>query len=401
MAELVDVYLGRQPIFDRHMNLFAYELLFRGNRQDNQAVVLGGDCASAQVMLNAFGEIGLTDVVGEQKAFINFTEGLFEPQFRAFFPRKKIVIEVLEDVRVTPKLIQSLQSLRDKGFTIALDDYVFNPALEPLEAVADIIKVDILEVGSEALIRHSGKLKAKGIRLLAEKVETRNQYEYCKKLGFDYFQGYFFAKPKIIEGKRLPTNKMSVLELLSSVFDPNVDMRRLSSLISRDVTLSEKLLKFAAEMSDTRYEVASIHDAVMRFGLERLQSWSSMLMLSGVDDKPEALFKNALIRAKFCELLGSRTGIGYSRDSYFTVGLFSSLDAIMDSEMEILLDKLNLSKPVEQALLHHEGELGQPLMVVKHIERGQTDFDPPGNLSAMDVSSLYLQSMQFAESVRF
>ncbi|MDX1347961.1 MAG: EAL domain-containing protein [Thiomicrorhabdus chilensis] len=398
MAELLDVFVGRQPIFDKEMQLFAYELLFRGNQQDNHAVILGGDSASAQVMLNAFGDIGLQDVVGEHKAFINFTEGLLNPEYQSFFPRKHIVIEVLEDVKVTPQLIHSLKQLRDKGFTIALDDYVFNPELEVLEDFADIIKVDIMEVGAKALIQHTAKLKAKGIRLLAEKVETSNQFEYCKKLGFDYFQGYFFAKPKIIQGKRLPTNQLSVVNLLSSVYDPDIDMRKLSELISRDVTLSQKLLKFASGTSRGNHAVTSIHDAVMRFGLERLKSWTSMLVLSGVDDKPVELFKTALTRAKFCELVGAKIR-DYSIDTYFTVGLFSSLDAVMDSDMKELLDKLSLSDEVKNALLNFEGSLGKTMKAVCGIEHGLTDFDPPGELSATEMSSLYLQAMQFAESV--
>ncbi|MDG6774362.1 EAL domain-containing protein [Thiomicrorhabdus sp. ZW0627] len=398
MDDLVDVFVGRQPIFDKEMQLFAYELLFRENGKDNQAVVLGGDQASAQVMLSAFGDIGLKDVVGEQKAFINFTEGLLNPDYESFFPRKHIVIEVLEDVEVTPKLIHCLKLLRDKGFVIALDDYVFNPELKVLEDFADIIKVDILEVGAKPLIQHCANLKAKGIRLLAEKVETRNQFEYCKKLGFDYFQGYFFAKPKIIQGKRLPTNKLGVLSLLTNVYDPDVDMRKLSDLISQDVSLSEKLLKFASETGRSGHEVTSIHDAVMRFGLERLKSWVSMLMLSGMDDKPVELFKTALTRAKFCELIGSRMQ-GFSADTYFTVGLFSSLDAIMDSDMQDLLERLNLSMVMRNALLNQEGSLGHALVIVKGIEQGETDFEVPAGLSATELSGLYLKAMQFSKAI--
>lgn len=398
MANLVDVFVGRQPIFTTDMELFAYELLFRSNQENNTAVILGGDSASANVMLSAFGDIGLCEVVGDKKAFINFTEGLLSPEYESFFPRKQIVIEVLEDIKVTPALLHTLRVLKDKGFTIALDDYVFNPELEPLEEFADIIKVDILDVGARALIEHSAKLRAKGIRLLAEKVETQNQFEYCKKLGFELFQGYFFAKPKIIQGKRLPANKLAILDLLANVYDPDVDMRKLSESISKDVVLSQKLLRFASQSAGGRFEIASIHDAVMRFGLERLKSWSSMLALSGIDDKPLELFVTSLTRARFCELVGSKLG-QHSRDTYFTVGLFSSLDALMDSGMETLLANMTLAQPVERALLNYEGQLGRVLSIVKSLEQGQTDFELPGELSATDLSMMYLQAMQFSESV--
>lgn len=398
MANLVDVFVGRQPIFTTDMELFAYELLFRSNQENNTAVILGGDSASANVMLSAFGDIGLCEVVGDKKAFINFTEGLLSPEYESFFPRKQIVIEVLEDIKVTPALLHTLRVLKDKGFTIALDDYVFNPELEPLEEFADIIKVDILDVGARALIEHTAKLRAKGIRLLAEKVETQNQFEYCKKLGFELFQGYFFAKPKVIQGKRLPANKLAILDLLANVYDPDVDMRKLSESISKDVVLSQKLLRFASQSAGGRFEIASIHDAVMRFGLERLKSWSSMLALSGIDDKPLELFVTSLTRARFCELVGSKLG-QHSRDTYFTVGLFSSLDALMDSGMETLLANMTLAQPVERALLNYEGQLGRVLSIVKSLEQGQTDFELPGELSATDLSMMYLQAMQFSESV--
>ena len=398
MAELVDVFVGRQPIFKKDMELYAYELLFRSNQKDNKAVIFGGDSASAHVMLSAFGDIGLKEVVGDKKAFINFTEGLLNPEYQSFFPRKHIVIEVLEDVKVTPTLLHSLKLLRDRGFTIALDDYVFNPELEVLEDFADIIKVDILDVGAKALIKHTAKLKAKGILLLAEKVETQDQFDYCKKLGFDLFQGYFFAKPKIIQGKRLPANKLAILDLLANVYDPDVDMRKLSESISKDVVLSQKLLKFASQSTGGRFEITSIHDAVMRFGLERLKSWSSMLALSGIDDKPMELFVTSLTRAKFCELVGSKVG-KHSKETYFTVGLFSSLDALMDSGMETLLSSMTLSKSVEDALLSFEGPLGQVLSAVKGLEHGQTDFKLPGELSATELSAMYIKAMKFSESV--
>jgi EAL and modified HD-GYP domain-containing signal transduction protein len=272
VSQLIDIYVGRQPIFNRKMEVVAYELLFRGNTQDNHAMIIGGDAASAQVMMNVFGEMGLSEVLGEHKGFINFTEGLLLREYQPFFPRKKVVIEVLEDVKVTPQLIASLTKLKEMGFTIALDDYIFNPELIPLERFADIIKVEILAVGPKQLVEHTKRLKAQGIKLLAEKVETREQFEFCLKLGFDYFQGYFFAKPKIIEGKRLPNNKLTILELLSNVYDPDVYMHSLSKIISKDVSLSQKLLKFVAETSGPDVQIASIHDAVLRFGLNRLKS---------------------------------------------------------------------------------------------------------------------------------
>ncbi|BCN94286.1 hypothetical protein THMIRHAM_20710 [Thiomicrorhabdus immobilis] len=398
MGEFIDIFIGRQPIFNRNMEVVAYELLFRGNTQDNHAMIIGGDAASAQVMMNVFGEMGLDEVLGNHKGYINFTEGLLLREYQPFFPKKTVVIEVLEDVAVTPQLIDSLSRLKEQGFTIALDDYIFNPELLPLERFADIVKVEIQAVGPKQLIEHSQRLKAKDIKLLAEKVETREQFEFCAKLGFDYFQGYFFARPKIIQGRRLPNNKMTMLELLANVYNPDIDMHQLSDIIGKDVSLSQKLLKFVAESSGVGVQISSIHDAVLRFGLNRLKSWASMLVLSGVDDKPVELFTTALTRAKFCELVGGRLG-RYSKDSYFTVGLFSCLDAVMDTELSVLLDKLGLDNAIHDALLEQTGDLGLVLKVVKGLEQGQTDFVLPDNMSASELSALYLEAMRFAEAI--
>ena len=258
-----------------------------------------------------------------------------------------------------------------------------------------------MAVGPKKLIEHSQRLKAKGIKLLAEKVETRQQFEYCLKLGFDFFQGYFFAKPKIIEGKRLPQNKLTILELLSNVYDPDVDMHKLSDIIGKDVSLSQKLLKFVAETSGPELKISSIHDAVLRFGLNRLKGWASMLVLSGVDDKPLELFITALTRAKFCELIAEQQQKKGLTEGYFTVGLFSCLDAVMDADLSSLIAKLGLEPEIEQALLKEEGEMGVALALAKGFEKGNTTMQMPAGLTPAQASKCYLESMKFAESIGF
>lgn len=399
MSQLIDIFIGRQPILDANSNLYAYELLFRNHHSHNEADVVGADTATAQVIMNAFGDMGLKDIAGEQKVFLNFTEGLLLRKNLNLFPPKQVVLEVLEDIKVSPPLLRALAELRKQGFTIALDDYIFNPELKPLEDYADLIKVDILEVGAEKLAKHTAELKAKGIKLLAEKVETLEQFEFCKKIGFEYFQGYFFAKPSIIKGQRLPLNKLTVLELLSNVYDPFVDLTKLSQIITQDITLSQKLLKFFAENIDSSVPIHSVHDGVMRFGLERLQSWASMLALSGLDDKPIALYKMALTRAKFCELLGARIG-GDKPERFFTVGLFSKLDALMDTELQELLQQMKLDDGLISALTSKEiTKLNHPLCIIKELEMGSTKFAIPENINGQEISNMYLQAMQFAEKV--
>ncbi|MBD3612595.1 MAG: EAL domain-containing protein, partial [Hydrogenovibrio crunogenus] len=379
---------------DHSADVWAYELLFRSGDGQNSAQISGGDHATAQVMLNLFGDMGLKNVVGDHKAFINFTEGLLLNENQPFFPHNQVVIEVLEDVKVSSEMIESLKKLRKLGYKIALDDYIFNPELAEFETCADFIKVDILEVGPKQLKEHIGRLKDQGIKLLAEKVETREQFEFCKKIGFDLFQGYFFAKPQILKGRTLPSNKLAIIQLLSHVYDPDIDMSVLSATIGQDIALCQKLLKFVSAV-DSRTQLSSIHDAVMRFGLKRLQSWASMLVLSKADDKPMELFKTSLIRAKFCELVGIAVG-DHSKDSYFTVGLFSTLDALMDTPLQELLAELNFDDTIKRALLEQSGSLGVTLVAAKGIERGRTDFALPQGISASELSKFYLEAMEFA-----
>jgi len=397
MAELVDIFIGRQPIFDRQKQVYAYELLFRANTDHNEAVILEPDVATAQVMMNLFGDMGLKNVVGERKAFINFTEAMLLNENRPFFPRNQVVIEVLEDVKVSVNLIAALKKLRKLGYRIALDDYIFNPELAELEQYADLIKVEILDVPPIDLARHVPRLKSQGVRLLAEKVETQQQYDFCHQLGFDFFQGYFFSKPTIIKGRSLPPSRLAIIQLMSQVYDPNIDMKTLAETISRDVSLSQKLLKFATTQGG-QYQVTSIQDVVLRFGLNRLQSWTSLLMLSGTKDKPPELFRTALIRAKFCELVG-RQASDFSQDSYFTVGLFSCLDALMDQSLDDLLKELNFERSIKQALLEEHGSLGVALKAVKAIEQGQTDFELPKKLTPSELSRLYLLAMEFSQNM--
>lgn len=397
MSKLVDIYLGRQPIFNSSMKVYAYELLFRANTEDNHATILGGDNATAQVMMNLFGDMGFSNVVGDHRAFINFTEGMLLRENRPFFPKRQVVIEVLENIEPTEQLMEALQTLRKDGFKIALDDYAFADNYRALEGYADIIKVDILEAGPKKMKENVPRLKEKGLLVLAEKVETREQFEFCEKIGCDYFQGYFFSKPKIIQGKSLPANKLAVLQLLSGVYDPDIDMHKLSDLISHDVSMSQKLLKMAS-ISGGNHVITSIHDVVLRFGLKRLQSWASVLVLSSVDDKPSELMVTSLIRAKFCELVGEKVR-DFSKDSYFTVGLFSTLDAVMDAPLADLLVELHFDPKIKQALTDQHGSLGVALGAVKSMEQGQTDFELPEGVSASDLSRMYLQAMEFTNQI--
>jgi EAL and modified HD-GYP domain-containing signal transduction protein len=396
MPQLTDIFLGRQPIFRADQSLYGFELLFRAAETSTQADFAQADAASAQVMINLFGELGVKEVVGSHKAFINLTEGLLTSKNRPFFPKDQVVIEVLEDAPVSSALLSSLKALREHGYRLALDDYIFNPELAELEAYADIIKVDILQVGPKQLQTHAARLKSQGVRLLAEKVETREQFEFCQRLGFDFYQGYFFAKPQLVKGKTLSANKLTLVQLLAQVNDPNVALQDLSRLISQDVNLSHKILRLTSTTAVGKVE--SIHQAVLQFGLNRLQSWVSLLAMTQMDDKPPELMRTALIRASFCEKIGRRLQ-GLPAETFFTIGLFSVLDAMMDMALPDVLSQLNLDDRVMLALLDYEGEAGRTLKAALAIEQGNINFERPGDLTPGWLSQRYLEAMAYANGV--
>ncbi|MBP7900586.1 MAG: EAL domain-containing protein [Gammaproteobacteria bacterium] len=395
---LHDVYVGRQPIFTRDMQVYAYELLFRHNQQQNAADVISGDSATAQVVMNAFIEIGLSNLVGQHKAFLNFTEQFLLRENHSAFPTHQLVIELLETIQPTPAVINATRALRDQGYTIALDDFFYTDEFKPLIALAHIIKIDILAVGIRQLPAHVQAIRASNadVRLLAEKVETNAQFELCKALGMDYFQGYFFARPQIVKGQGLANNKLAILNLLSNVYDPDIDMGELAEVIGHDVGLTHKLLAFVRSYpGNESIQINSIKDAVLRFGLQKLQSWVSILVLAGKDDKTPELFKTALIRARFVQLLAEHANLP-QRESFFMVGLFSCLDALMDADMPTLMEAMPLHESIKTALIDKQGVMGEALSCVLAIEQGKTAQTQFMQLNAGEISSYYMQAMWWA-----
>lgn len=398
MDTLNHFFIGRQPIFDSDINLYAYALLFRHSSEDNFAQIDNADQASAQLIINVLGDIGLAALAGEHKVFINLTDTLLIQEGEPFFNPRQVIIELLEH-QVTPALIRTLKDLRHRGFKIALDDHQFTPEMRVLEDYADIIKIDIQKNDLAALKPTLDALKARGIQLLAEKVETYEEVKYCDQLGFDYFQGYFFAKPQIIQGQTLPPNKLSILQLLSKIYQPNIQLTDLSKIITHDVVLSQKLLSFIRQNIPSKYPITSIHNAVMRCGLEHLRNWIGLMALSNMSDKPNELFYLALTRARFCELISEYIQ-DPPKERYFTVGLFSTLDAIMDRPLEEILQQLGLDDDhIIQALLEQANSpLTLTLKAVKALERGQLDFECPKNMPLNAISQRYLDAIQYAQN---
>lgn len=370
MSELLPL-LARQPIFDRKMQVVAYELLYRAS-DINQASFEDGDRASSQVILHTYSNLSIAAVVGRHQAYINFTRNLLRSP--PPFERNQLVIEVLENQQIDAQMLDSLKTLKQQGYTIALDDFVLSPDTCRLLPYADIVKLDVLALDQRQLYEHISYLKPLKKILLAEKVETYESLEFCKSVGFELFQGYFLARPKIIKGRQVSESKQAVLQLLSILHDPDVSIAQVDRLISQDPTLSYKLLKLvnSAAFALPR-SINSLRQAITLLGLNIIRNWVNLLAMANLGDKPLELSIAAMTRARMCEVIAQQSNQEARSDSYFTVGLLSTLDAFMDMPMELLLANISLSPELTAALLKHSGDEGAVLQIVEHYERGQWD----------------------------
>ncbi|MCB1739930.1 MAG: HDOD domain-containing protein [Gammaproteobacteria bacterium] len=396
-THLSDIMVARQPILDRNMELFAYELLYRSLNPDH-AMVRDGDAATSSVLLAAFMDIGLERLASDRPVFINATRNFLLSRHALALPPERVVIEILEDVQIDTSLVEAVQELAEAGFRIALDDFVFAEHWQPLIELAGIIKVDVLGRSSEAIEADIAVYRRPGLQLLAEKVETHEAFESLLALGFDYFQGFYFARPKVLSGATLSNNRLLTLNLLSQLQDPSTDIDDVARLVSMDAALSYRLMRFInSAMLGLSSKVTSIHRAVVLIGLAQIKRWVSLMVLSSVDGKPAALINLAIVRGRFCEELARRDG-AVSPDSAFTVGLLSCLDALLDKALEELVVELPLSSELVDALLGGCGPLGRILHTARAFEQGDWGNVGHARLGLEAVSKAYSDAVAWVDA---
>ncbi|WP_127474575.1 EAL and HDOD domain-containing protein [Sulfurivermis fontis] len=389
-----EIFVGRQPIYNRKLEVVGYELLYRSSLH-NQAQFLDGDQATGEVILNAFLELGLENISGRYPAFINLSRSFLVGDKPLPFSHKRVVLEVLEDIEPDAAVIEALRRLARNGYIIALDDFVYRPELEPLAELAHIIKVDVLGVDPDALTERVAQLKRHKVRLLAEKVESHDEFERCKQLGFDYFQGYFFCKPNIVRGRSRPVNRLVLMNLLAELQRPETDINKLEKLVAQDAALTYRLLRYVnSPCVAIRRKVESLRRALVIIGANTIKNWITLILFTRIDDKPRELVVTALVRARMCELLGAayrHEGL----DRFFTVGLLSAMDALMDQPMEEVLNELPLVEEVKAALRTRDGHLGHVLEQVLLYEWGAWD-KLCQSLDSLTYRQAYLDAVRWA-----
>ena len=399
----METILARQPIFDVNRRLFAYELLYRGVELlslDN----VGGNRATSSLLTSSFFTEGLEKISGNKPCFVNFTEDLLLENIAESFPVDTIVVEILEDVQPTREIIAICQKLKDRGYTIALDDFVYHKKFIPLIELADIIKIDFILTPVDEIHDTLDYLSSYKVDFLAEKVETNEEFIKASKLGFKYFQGYFFAKPEVMRIKELTTSKLTLLNLLSEITKKDVSAKKMTEIISADVSLSYRLLRYInSAYFSLIQEVESISHAVSYLGEDEIKRFVILAVISEISsNKPAELVKLAAIRAKFCEKLGQESPGQTKSNELFMLGLFSLLHAMLDTAIADVLKKIPLSDDIKQALIHQQGPLSVFLKIVTAYERGNSEvcFKALDRLQVPKnkLYPAYLSSLEFADN---
>ncbi len=399
--------IARQPICNETLKVIGFELLHRMNNAGNHAVIHNSDSATIDVLLAAYNDLSIGDVVGNQLAFVNFTSNIIMNQLPPI-SAKQLVIELLEGEEVTPELIKALKHLRRKGYKIALDDFCLNKETLSLIDCADIIKLDVLQDPPAKWAPYIPKLRDRGIIMLAEKVENYDVYEECRELGFTLFQGFFFAKPKILAGKKMSQNAASIMNLIDVLNQDAIEYDQVVQVIAKDVSLSYSLLRAVnSGMFPISSKIESIKQAAVTLGINHLKKWANFMALSSLDNKPAILIESAMLRAKMCELLGEHITGKEAPDGFFTIGLFSMLDAFFDVPLEKILKKVSLNKEINDAILYFWGIKGCILKTVIDYEQ-QNEWDVAHhkmlrahNINQDIITHSYLQSVQWCNENRF
>jgi EAL and modified HD-GYP domain-containing signal transduction protein len=399
----MQAFVARQPILDRRGRLFAYELLFRSGPR-NTFSALDGQQATGKVISDSLSLFGGREFTRGRRAFINFPQEMLVKGYPRLLPKDWVAVEVLETVEPTPEVLESLAALKAEGYYLVLDDFAYHPRFQALLELADLVKVDLLAQDENALKDLVARLKPYGMALLAEKVETPQQFRLCQELGFSYFQGYFFSRPEVVAGRELPPQKLAQLQLLREINLPELSIGDLERIIKQDLSLSYKLLSYINSAGfGLLQKVTSIRQAMTLLGQQNLRLWASLLVLGGLAaDKPDELIVSSILRARFCESLARHVKLPSQSSDYFLLGLFSQIDAIMDRPLAEAIAPLPLVEDIRAALLGQHVPLRLVLETALAYERGDWEglalAAPVLGLNQEVLPALYAEALAWAQN---
>ena len=364
------VFVARQPVLDTQRRTAGYELLFRSG-PENVFPRVDGTHASSRVLHDSLHVFGLDTLAPSQRIFVNVTRDILLKDVVRMLPPERVVVEILETVTPDDDVLAACRRLKSAGYQIALDDFVFRPDYAPLIALADFIKVDFIQTRGEERSLVFERLGRQRCQMLAEKIETQEQFKEAVERGYTLFQGYFFAHPEMITARDIPGFKMNYLRLLGLVCGSHVDFVKVESVVKDDMALSVKLLRYLNSAAFRRVRtIDSISQAIVLLGEEPFRRWVSLVTLTSLGDKvPGEVIVSSLVRARFCEALGPSTRT-LSPLSCFLVGLLSMVDVVTGRPLDETMDQLGVSADVRAALVERTGPLAQLLATALAYERG-------------------------------
>ncbi len=396
------VHVGRQPIYDRELNLHGYELLFRETADDDHATSKG-DLATTKVIVHTFTEFGVSYLVGDRLAFVNLTRPFLVGDLPMPLPADSTVLEILETVTIDDRVIEGVIALRAQGYVFALDDFEAGSPAERLLPYVQYVKVDITGRPEADVQRAVDRARAVGALVVAERVEHLEDMETCSRLGVDFLQGFLLARPDVVSSTALSPSQLTCLQLVSKIAEPSLDFDDLEHLVKTDVALTYRVLRAAnSASSGVVRRVSSVRDALVLLGLRQLRSWLLLMLVGDVTSASEAELSVALTRARTCELLAPKVP-GVSIDSAFIGGMLSSLGTLLGRPLAELTQQLPLDPELRDAIVDHEGPLGRLLDAVIAYDTGDLGRLDSGILDAFEMSRAYLSavgwSLQTCESV--
>lgn len=401
------IHVARQPIYNANMRVYGYELLYRssaGETSFNPKV--NPDQASSRVIINSFHSIGIDKLTGPRKAFINFTGKLLNCEIATLFSPEKLVVEILENVQTDPLIVEKCAALKRRGYRIALDDFIYFQGCEPLVELADFIKLDFMRTPPEELRKLSRMLRRPGLALVAEKVETREQFLFAQQLGCSFFQGFYFSKPVVFSNRDVQPITNNQLKLLTIVNNEDFELHEVSKVVQSDLALTYKLLRLVnCAAFGFRYRIRTVHHALVALGLKEVRKWVTLIaMMDAHNGQGNELVRASLIRAKLLEEIALQRGMGINdANDLFMMGLLSMMDVIMDKPYEEILSGLSLDDRVRTALISRSGGFCPYLLLAENYEAGcwEAVFEQAGKLVLQHqlMSKAYREALNWCISI--
>lgn len=398
----MDVFVARQPIFDTNKKIFAYELLFRSGTT-NGFPDIDGETATASLLSSSFFTVGIDQIGAGKLVFINFTEDLLLKGTPLLFPPEKMMVEVLEDVTPSTEIINACQELKENGFQLALDDFVYSKKFNDLLKLSDIIKIDFRLTPIDKIETMLANLAPYGCRLLAEKIETYEEFTHAKELGFDYFQGYFFSKPEILQNKDLSASQLGLIQLIAQINTAEFDVDKLEKMVAQDVSITYKLLNFLNSAHFSRVQpISSIRQAISFLGEREFKQFVTLIATSKLaEHKPNELIRASIIRARFLELISE--DLPEDSREIFLLGLFSFIDAMLDQGIDQIVDKLPLSENITTALAKRKGDLYPYIRLIETYEKcnwiGLKYTQKRLGVGNDNITESYVKAIEWANSI--